>query len=200
MKKKILLLTTLLAANYQLASSEGVLGKNYWGLSYETADVANVDIWGVTAHYNRNLFTDTDYSYDLNVQLSHAELDQFSIDVEATGVEASIVIFSATEKELTPFLGLSAGYGEGSILGNDDGSFKYQVSVGGEWKASERFTITPYAKYFNYTSIPDGDDFEVGIDLNLWVTEEVSVGLDYSNISASGTNLDVFSAFFRKKF
>lgn len=200
MKKQVLLLALLFSASYQFAFSEGLLGKNYWGLSYETADVSNIDIWGVTAHYNRNLFTDPDYSYDLNIQLSHAELEEFSVDVEATGLEAGLVIFADSTKEMTPFLGVSVGYGEGSVLGNSDGSFKYEVTVGGEWKASERFIITPYASYFDYTSVPNGDDFEVGVDLNFWVSEMVSVGLDYSNVSASGTSLDVFSVFFRKRF
>lgn len=200
MKNRILLSSFALVLNLQLGECEGLLGQKYWGLSYENATVADVDLWGVSAHYNRKLFTDSTYSYDLNVQISHAELDVPNIDAKADGIEAGLVVYSDRSSEVKPFLGLSAGYGEGSVFGFNEDSFKYQISIGGELKASERFIVTPYAKYFDYTSIDEGDDFEVGVEASFWATQNVNIGLDYSNISALGESLNIYSLFFRKKF
>lgn len=200
MIKQAILLTIIFALAITNASAKGLLGEQYFGISYDIGTVEDIDLWGVSLEYNRQLGSDNLYAYDLHVAASYSEIDESGVDVDGKEIDFGIVVYPLQEFELKPFIAASGGYGEASLLGDSDGSFKYQVTIGGEWKPSEAFTITPYWTYFDYTSLDEGDDSVVGIQGSLWLKEKYNIGFDYSHTSVSGSDLDVVSIIYRQSF
>lgn len=200
MKKRNALVLIPLALLTTHVSAKGLLGEKYFGASYDIGTIEDIDLWAVSFEYNRPLGADNKYAYDLNLSASYAELEEFGVTVDGQDIDLGLVIYPTEDFELKPFLGLSAGFGKAALLGESDDSFKYQVTIGGEWKHSEAFTITPYWSYFDYTSLEGGGKSVVGIEGSLWVKEQHNIGIDYSRLSIDGYHLDVLSFIYRRSF
>lgn len=182
------------------ADARGLLGETYLSGSYDSGSVEDVDLWGLSFGYNKPIARDREYSYDLNLAASFAELDESGIDADGKGLEAGLVVFPNKEMELKPFIAAHVGYGEATGFGLSEDSFLYRISVGGEWRASERFVIVPLVSYFDYTEVDEGDDVTVGVSGNFWIDDHNNVGLGFERTSRSGLRLDVVSLTYRFAF
>lgn len=190
----------VLAVTTYNTSAKGLLGENYFGAAYDVGSIEDLDLWGVSFLYNQQLGADNEYAYDLHVSASYAELDEPGASLDGKEIQFGLVVYPNKTFELKPFIALSAGYGEATLFGDSDDSFLYQASIGGEWKPSNNFTITPYWSYFDYTSVENGDDSVLGIQGSLWLQDKYNVGIDFSRMSVEGFNLDVVSIIYRQSF
>lgn len=182
------------------AEARGLLGETYLSGSFDSGSVEDVDVWGLSFGYNRPVAQDREYSYDLNLAASFAELDESGIDADGKGLEAGLVVFPNKEMEVRPFVAAHVGYGEATAFGLSEDSFLYRISVGGEWQASERFVIVPVVSYFDYTEVDEGDDVTVGVSGNFWIDDHNNVGIGFERTSRSGLHLDVVSVIYRFAF
>ena len=200
MKKNLYYVVALILATAPVTYAQGLLGERYIGASYDHGSAEEIDTWGVTLHYNNPLFEDREYAYDLNVRANYVELDEADFQADGKQVEAGIVIYPIKTMEMRPFLAAHAGFGEATVFGLTDDSFVYRISIGGEWQASERLTITPVVSFFDYTDIEDGDEITLGIEGNVWLTDNNSVGLGYSQTSSDGFDFEMVSLSYRFAF
>lgn len=200
MKTNLILLLLALSLTASPLAAQGLLGEHYFGAAYENGDAEDIEAVGGRLLYNRPLFADREYGYDLSVHASYAEVERNATDTDTVGLEAGLVIYPIENMELKPFLSAHVGFGEPIALGSTHQSFVYRVTLGGEWRASERLSFTPRVTYFDYIDAPEGDDITLGIDGDLWLDARNSVGVGFSRTSDQGFDFDVFSVQYRHAF
>ncbi|MCH6257735.1 hypothetical protein MLD52_14345 [Puniceicoccaceae bacterium K14] len=195
----------------QTLSAEGLLGKKYFEIVYKTGNLTNsfsdgdIDVWGVNTRLNIPLANeDETVSYDAFISLSHAEIDDSTIDGDGQEIDLGIVFYNSNSKfqdiEFKPFLALSGGYADGTIFEYSDKSFIYTATAGIEFPIDNFITITPYFRYVNIVELEDGDDTIAGIDFNFWITKRSNIGINWEQVSNSGSTLDVYGFAFRIGF
>lgn len=205
--KTFALLSCLLAGSIShTLHSQGLLGERHISLSYVDTSDDLISGQGFGIVYNQHLFDDSQFGYDLNIGAGYAELDDdFGIgDVDGQEIDLGLVIYPLEEMELRPYISAGIGYGEASLLGETDGSFKFNASIGGEWRLSERFLVTPYFQYLDYTDIDDGDQYEFGLNGDVWLNKVMAIGLGYARTSTTSIDgdydLETISATLRFRF
>lgn len=202
MKKQLLFGVSLLVAGPSISWAKDVLGDRYFSASIQSGDLEGLSFLGATATFNKPLFEEQDYSYDLNVSLGYSSDQESGIDLAGLVGLAGIVVFPTKEMEFKPYLSAHIGYQEESFDGFNDGSFTYRIGVGGEWHVGERFSIIPNATFIKFTEVSDENFWEYGISGNLWIDDKNSIGIGFSRFDYGDLDIeqDTVSGFYRLSF
>lgn len=212
MIKKILFFVLAIPTAFStFLQAEGLLGKRYLELSYQSGNITSdalegdVDTWGAKARINIPLKTESEtFEYDFFVNVQHAEIDETDIDADGDEIDFGLTFYTTTNKfqnfEFKPFLSLAGGYADGSLFDESDESFIYSATAGIEIPIDSAITITPYLRYVDIVEIDDGSDQIVGLDLSVWLNKHNSVGFQWEQIGKLGVTFNSYSFAYRLGF
>lgn len=161
------------------ATSLGLLGQTYAGLSYSYLNLDNspVNAASYGFEYNRPL----NPGFDATFTYDWAQSGPIAGDrAHEQTLTAALREFVTTQSWGKPYVEAGVGYDWLRFAGTKDHSFVWLVSAGVEFQPTPVLTITPFVRYTRTGGYSDEDTVNYGVKANYWVTRQwaVTAGID----------------------
>ena len=186
------------------ASGDGLLGKKYFQVGYQSFDLEGANAWGAGVGINIPQTVSADkYSFDLNASLMYLEDDEEGGSVSVQTGAVGLTIYSSDENfadtRFNPYLNFSVGYGEFKVDIPDLIGYQISASIGVELIASDVITIKPFFGYTEVDKLNDGGE-AFGIELSIWLSEQSNFAVEYEHASESGIDINGIGIAYRRGF
>jgi opacity protein-like surface antigen len=153
------------------ASSLGLLGQTYGGLSYSRLSLhdspVNADSYGFEYNQPLNTGFDAVFNYDWT-QSGLLAGDR----AHEQKLAAALRAFSTSQSWGRPYLEAGVGYDWLRFTGTRDHSFLWIAGGGVEFQTTPDLTITPFVRYERADRYSDKNNVTYGLKANYWVTQQ----------------------------
>ncbi len=151
-----------------IETGQGLLGQRYFNLGYSYDDVHHspMDLQALRFEYNQPLGP----GFDVNLGYTGARSSEFAgLRQTQQSVDFNAVGYMSGYGFGRPYLSAGAGWLWLKTGGDKANSFLYQFETGVEWPATKAFSLTPFVRYIDASSVHVDNHWNYGLKANYWL-------------------------------